>query len=216
MRPASKDSPNMPLPRHASHDAIRTRLLHWAGIDLPSMPHNTMTYKELRETRWVPDFEKMMRKCLKKIMPGFKAQGTFWSDEAETYMRNRLMMGALRYGAWESDTSKEYCYVTTLQDRITWYMETGNTEHLIDLMNYCLIEFRTNHPHMSDKDPLVYRHLTFDECIMAYRDSKDAFFLVLIACRTMVTFEFGKHPKKHFSSEDDGRHARKREDLDLA
>lgn len=90
---------------------------------------------------------------------------TEWSSQFEKLMRNRLVMGSFRYepfaakrDSWNYDTATEAI------KRIRRYQEDGNTEHLVDAANMCLLEF-----------------------------------------------EFGKHPKKHFESIDDGEHTQRRQ-----
>ena len=74
---------------------------------------------------------------------------TEWSPRFEQLMRNRLVMGSFRYqrfeekrkGKWEYDTAREAI------KRIERYIEDGNTEHLVDGANMCLLEFEFgNHP----------------------------------------------------------------------
>ena len=86
---------------------------------------------------------------------------TEWSPKFEQLMRNRLIMGSFRYQPFaEKRASFDYDTASEAIDRIKRYQKDGNTEHLVDAANMCLLEF-----------------------------------------------EFGKHPKKHFSAIDDGKHA---------
>ena len=88
-----------------------------------------------------------------------------WSPVFEQLMRNRLVMGSFRYQPFaENRQSWDYDTATEAKNRIDRYLEDGNTEHLVDAANMCLLEF-----------------------------------------------EFGKHPKKHFESIDDGEHTNKNE-----
>ncbi len=86
-----------------------------------------------------------------------------WSPRFEQLMRNRLIMGSFRYQPFSEKRAKPWKYDTAAEAiiRINRYKADGNTEHLVDAANMCLLEF-----------------------------------------------EFGKHPKKHFSSIDDGEHAK--------
>lgn len=74
-----------------------------------------------------------------------------WSDEFEQLMRNRLMMGCLRYGGLKGtgDTVKKaYDRVASMIVRLKRYEDTGNLEDLVDVANLCLVEFvEGNHPH---------------------------------------------------------------------
>jgi len=74
----------------------------------------------------------------------------FWSTTFEKYMRNRLVMGHLRYGE-EKDSlkinSKDYDYIEKAMECIRLYEKTGNDELLVDIANYALLEFEAGkHP----------------------------------------------------------------------
>lgn len=84
-----------------------------------------------------------------------------WSSQFETFMRNRLIMGAIRYGKLHKPGKPIYDRVESIHKRLQLYQETGNQEYLVDIANFALLEF-----------------------------------------------EEGKHPLKHFSSVDDGIHAK--------
>lgn len=61
-------------------------------------------------------------------------------------MRNRLIMGAIRYRVWEGERG-EHDYAGEIIKRAQRYIDTGNLEHLVDAANFCLVEFVTSrHP----------------------------------------------------------------------
>jgi hypothetical protein len=62
-----------------------------------------------------------------------------WCTEFEQYMRNRLVMGALRYGLLRS--GRDYDNVRSAIEHLKDYARTGNQEHLVDAANLCLVEF---------------------------------------------------------------------------
>ena len=64
-----------------------------------------------------------------------------WSTEFEQLMRNRLIMGAMRYGKLNSPNKPIYDRVASAIKRLNKYIETGNLEFLVDVANICLIEF---------------------------------------------------------------------------
>lgn len=68
---------------------------------------------------------------------------TEWSPEFERLMRNRLVMGALRYELMKSKRNKEatYDYATEAKRRLDEYIKTGNKEFLVDVANMALLEF---------------------------------------------------------------------------
>ncbi len=68
---------------------------------------------------------------------------TEWSPRFEQLMRNRLLMGAFRYGQFAdgAETKAPYDLVGAVRRKIGSYAETGNTEYLVDAANYLLLEF---------------------------------------------------------------------------
>lgn len=113
------------------HDILRYRLLAQAGlIDTPAKKFITLEEleREVKETTWNKEF--------------FKLQF------------NRLLMGRLRYGSKRNSTIR-YNYTKSVAEKIKLYEETGNTELLVDISNYCLLEFtHGSHPnkHFSATD----------------------------------------------------------------
>lgn len=90
------------------------------------------TLEELYRTEWVPMFEK--------------------------FMRNRLVIGAFRYG--KIGHKPDYDYIGSLIKRAELYTETGNQEHLVDVANFAMLEFVDGkHPkkHMRSVDGHDYR-----------------------------------------------------------
>lgn len=72
---------------------------------------------------------------------------TEWSKTFETLMRNRLIMGALRYGLLKTPGKKKYNRIDSIRQRLDLYDQDGNAEHLVDIANLCLLEFEEpNHP----------------------------------------------------------------------
>lgn len=66
---------------------------------------------------------------------------TEWSNKFEQLMKNRLIMGALRYGKIHEDNKPTYDRVSSILKRLINYNKTGNTEFLVDIANLCLLEF---------------------------------------------------------------------------
>lgn len=71
---------------------------------------------------------------------------TEWSPEVERFMRNRLIVGAYRYGTLKEKKAKaeagaKFALVPDAIQRLEKYLADHNGEHLIDAMNLVLIEF---------------------------------------------------------------------------
>lgn len=82
-----------------------------------------------------------------------------WSSRFEQLMRNRMIMGAMRYGRLREPGKKTYDRVTSITQRMDLYRETGNQEHLVDVANLCLLEFEEpNHAnaHFSSVDDGIH------------------------------------------------------------
>jgi len=72
---------------------------------------------------------------------------TEWSRPFETLMRNRLVLGSIRYGKLGASKKPKYNRVASIIKRIEFYKDTGNKEHLVDVANLCLCEFvECTHP----------------------------------------------------------------------
>ncbi|MCK5581091.1 MAG: hypothetical protein KAJ18_07440 [Candidatus Omnitrophica bacterium] len=78
---------------------------------------------------------------------------TQWSKEFESLMRNRLVMGALRYGrilgvkSFAGYGKPKYDRMGSVRTRLDSYLSTGNKEFLVDIANLCLLEFvECSHP----------------------------------------------------------------------
>jgi len=77
----------------------------------------------------------------KKVISYDELKKSEWSDEFEQLMRNRLMMGALRYGLIKAPGKPRYNRVDSIRKRLFDYQYTGNKELLVDCANLCLLEF---------------------------------------------------------------------------
>lgn len=104
------------------HAAIRSRLLTRAGLHDPApQPCPGRTLDDLARTEWSPQFERLMR--------------------------NRLVMGALRYGLMHAPGKKQWDRPAGIRKRLRQYEETGNLEYLVDVANLALLEFEEGtHP----------------------------------------------------------------------
>lgn len=61
-----------------------------------------------------------------------------WNQKFIILMHNRMTQGYFRYGLMGVN---KYKNIASILARLRKYCVTGNTEHLIDVANLCLIEF---------------------------------------------------------------------------
>ena len=66
---------------------------------------------------------------------------TEWSPKFEQHMRDRLVVGAFRYGKLGAPNKPTYDRVGGIRKHLALYQEDGNTEHLVDIANIALCEF---------------------------------------------------------------------------
>jgi hypothetical protein len=119
--------------RPGSGDGLRFRLLccGWNGgsvmsdiylenlwrdmCGLPEKSTKTMDINDLKRTEWSPEFER--------------------------YMKNRLIIGAFRYGLLSEPDKPNWDRLKRIEEEVKLYQEDGNDERLIDIANMCLLEF---------------------------------------------------------------------------
>jgi hypothetical protein len=82
------------------------------------------------------------------LKPSFESlKETEWDKKFEQLMRNRLIMGALRYGLFTTKNSTTEQNVLSLKNKVLIYEQTGNLECLVDIANVAQVEFiHSNHP----------------------------------------------------------------------
>lgn len=102
-----------------SHDAIRSNLLAWAGVherlSSPVGLKPELSYERLKETEWSKEFER--------------------------WMRYYLIIGAFRYGVLNAKNKPQWDRITACFERLENYRKTKNKEMLVDVANFCLLEY---------------------------------------------------------------------------
>ena len=112
----------------------------------------TPCYKPLRFFydnlwRWKCGLKELDKPEDKKVVTYEELKVSEWSKEFEELMRNRLIMGALRYGRIGASGKPKYERTNPMIKRLNKYAETGNKEFLVDVANLCLLEFvECSHP----------------------------------------------------------------------
>jgi len=64
-----------------------------------------------------------------------------WCGEFEQLMRNRMVVGAFRYGRIGEVGKPEFNRVAYMRVKLERYAKTGNLEALVDLANLAMLEF---------------------------------------------------------------------------
>ena len=81
------------------------------------------------------------------IPPLENLKASEWDPAFEKLMRNRLVMGAIRYGRMGEEGKPRYDRVSSMIKRLSNFQENGNKELLVDVANLCMLEFvECNHP----------------------------------------------------------------------
>ena len=80
----------------------------------------------------------------------------YYNREKKSFLKvinlciNRLVMGTFRYGRRSDSKNNHYDSVESIDRKIKKYKKTHNLECLIDLINYCVLEF--NSPSFPDSN----------------------------------------------------------------
>lgn len=74
-------------------------------------------------------------------------RATEWNPQFIEMMRNRLVMGSFRYRLFRDPRKWTSDLLAGLRKKLAAYEDTGNTENLVDIANYVLLEFtHPSHP----------------------------------------------------------------------
>jgi len=103
-----------------------------------------MTRRELLDNlwRWKCGFPELQGKKTDHIIDIADLYITEWCNDFEKMMRNRRVLGAIRYGKTNAPGKPKYDRVNTMRKKIDLYENTGNKEILVDLANYAMVEFQ--------------------------------------------------------------------------
>ena len=96
----------------------------------------------------------------REVMPPLsELKKTEWSPRFEQGCRNRMILGAFRYGRLNDPNKPSYNRVDSIRQRLDLYISDGNAEHLMDISNMCMLEFEEpNHPnfHFKAQDDTIH------------------------------------------------------------
>lgn len=110
------------------HDQIRNHVLDACGY---IEPISVGRLDVLRKSEWSPEFERLLRARL----------GKYYSEKFEQLMRGALLMGALRYGKLNAPGKQQWDRLSAIEYRWEEYLKTCNKMFLVDIANFCLLEF---------------------------------------------------------------------------
>ncbi len=69
---------------------------------------------------------------------------TEWPTKARAFvlgMQNRLIMAGFRYARFADLEKRAFDFLEGIEKKLAAYKRTGNTEHLVDLANYAMLEW---------------------------------------------------------------------------
>lgn len=134
--------------------------------------------------------------------------------EFDGLRRNRMLMSFFKYGPLQTNYSERLIdSIKSLVRYLEKYQRTGNTEYLVDVANFAMIEFMApqhplSHfdalaagPAVTPTDPVARVH----ELVLLYRENGNGALLCDIANAAMAEFEYPLHPNAHFEGVDDGK-----------
>ena len=79
-------------------------------------------------------------------------QLTEWSPALEQCMRNRLIIGAMRYGVLHDRRKPAWDRITRAVAELQLFLQDRNKERLVDAANMCLLAFEEGYGHFEATD----------------------------------------------------------------
>jgi hypothetical protein len=166
---------------------------------------------KLRESEWSPVYENAFK----------KVSELFYEEEFDEslfrgfiqFQKNRLVMGAYRYGYLGDPDKPKWDRLVAIEKYFAKYMESGNAEMLIDVSNYCLLEY-VEGENVSAPEILEERMVwgitgklkdyqwALDRCLIDYRDTRNREHLVLGSMFVFGMYLHKMHPNHHFEGSD--------------
>jgi len=159
--------------------------------------------EELRKTEWSSEFEELLSEFI----------GQAPNHEFITYMRNRLIMGAFRYGLMREQDYSKYDIPGYIKGKIKLFEEAKNLECLIDAANLCLIGYihylRMGFPIFSRELFFKYgKCISLGSMITILYSAKNPLIFISICHRLIQLYETAKLYGYKLIAEDDKNHSK--------
>lgn len=164
---------------------MRERLLARAGIPT----YNSL--EQIRSAQWSPEFEDNMRELWR-----FAEPATPWSYEFIRLMKNRLIMGALRYGLSDNPEKRHFNCARLAADRLYQFEENHDLEMLVDVANMALLTYVESNRkgvvlNMEEaKEKAMAFGIIINDPFWPFYITRDKSSLVILACRVMSLYSF--------------------------
>lgn len=166
-----------------------------------------LSLSSLAKSEWSHEFAFEMASCVEVLL-----RQAYTKEVAafQVFMQNRLIMGAFRYGKIGDPAKPKFDRVAAMERYFDKYITTGNSERLIDLANYCLLEYVEGDnlglpinltPLIASFDYKQYTHLVWDQ-IRLYKLGKLTLDLVALAALAFCMYLKQVHPEHHFEATD--------------
>lgn len=139
--------------------------------------------ESLEKTEWSPVFARLMAVQLGHPIP----------QDFEQLMRNRLVMGALRYGLLNQRGKRQYDRIAGARKRLSQFKSTLNLECLVDIANMALLEFEEGVRSTRMEDYPLSTSPTvegIEEAIRRFETDLNKVDLVNMAATASVVFQF--------------------------
>jgi len=104
-------------------------------IGVPEKGYGNMPdLDKLRKSQWSNEFESLIRNRFERMYD-------LRLSEFFTYARNRMLMGAFRYGIVGTDNSTSHDHLSSVPKRYKKFHETYNPEYLYDIYNFMMLQW---------------------------------------------------------------------------
>lgn len=107
--------------------------------------------QEFLQNAW-REFAGKPRKEITSLPPLEVLRQTEWSPTFEYLMRNRLVLGAFRYGCLHAEGRPRWDRIGRAKHELELYIEDRNSERLVDVANMMLLEFEEGTHYFESKE----------------------------------------------------------------